>query len=77
MHEPKCGIKESSREYEEWETIHSVRHHGQAIVVDHAPAEVCSVCGNVLLKRKTVRSIEALFRVPTRPVDTVPLYDSV
>ncbi len=75
--EMKCSIEECSGEYEERKIIHTVRHHGQVIVIDHVPAEVCSVCGDVLLKPETVRRIETLLRTTTRPVDTVPLYEYV
>ena len=41
---------------------HTVRYHGQMIVIDHVPAEVCTECGDVLLKPETVRKIEALLQ---------------
>ena len=75
--EMKCSIEECSGEYEERKIIHTVRHHGQVIVIDHVPAEVCSVCGDVLLKPETVRRIESLLPTATRPVNTVPLYEYV
>ncbi|MCK4385854.1 MAG: YgiT-type zinc finger protein [candidate division Zixibacteria bacterium] len=52
-----------------------MRHRGRVIVIDHVPAEVCSVCGDVLLKPETVRHIETLLRTTTRPAGTVPLYE--
>ena len=62
-------------EYEEKEVIHTVRYHGQVIVIDHVPAEVCSLCGDVLLKPETVRRIETLLRSGTQPTSTVPVYE--
>ena len=73
--EMKCSIEGCPGEYEERQIVHPVRYHGQVIVIDHVPAEVCSVCGDVLLKPETVRRIEALLLIPTRPVVTVPLYE--
>lgn len=70
----KCSIEGCPGEYEEREILHTVRHRGQVVVIDHIPAEVCSVCGDVLLKPETVRRIEALLRTATRPADMVPLY---
>lgn len=71
----KCSIEGCSGEYEERQVVHTVRYQGQVIVIDHVPAEVCSVCGDVLLKPETVRRIEALLRTTTLPAGTVPLYE--
>lgn len=71
----KCSIEGCPGEYEERRIVHTVRHKGQVIVIDHVPAEVCSVCGDVLLKPETVRHIEELLRKKVRPAGTVPLYE--
>lgn len=71
----KCSIEECPGVYEERRIVHTVRHHGQVVVIDHVPAEVCSVCGDVLLKPETVRRIESLLRAATRPTGMVPLYE--
>ena len=71
----KCSIEGCPGEYEERQIIHTVRYRGQVIVIDRVPAEVCSVCGDVLLKPDTVRQIEELLRAATEPARTVPLYE--
>jgi YgiT-type zinc finger domain-containing protein len=71
----KCSIERCPGEYEERQIIHTVRYRGQVIVIDRVPAEVCSVCGDVLLKPDTVRQIEELLRAATQPARTVPLYE--
>jgi YgiT-type zinc finger domain-containing protein len=71
----KCSIEGCPGEYEERKVVHIVRHQGQVVVIDHVPAEVCSVCGDVLLKPETVRQIEMLLRTATQPVSMVPLYE--
>ena len=71
----KCSIEGCPGEYEERKIVHTVRHQGQVVVIDHVPGEVCSVCGDVLLKPETVRRIETLLRTATRPTSTVPLYE--
>jgi YgiT-type zinc finger domain-containing protein len=71
----KCSIEGCPGEYEERQIIHTVRYRGQVIVIDRVPAEVCSVCGDVLLKPDTVRQIEELLRAATQPARTVPLYE--
>ena len=55
-----CSIQGCPGEYEDKEVAHTVRHQGEVVVIDRVPAEVCSVCGDVLLRPETVRDIEAL-----------------
>ena len=71
----KCSIHGCPGEYEDREITHTVRHHGEVVVIDHVPAEACSVCGDVLLKPETVRHIESLLQHRRQPVGTVPLYE--
>jgi YgiT-type zinc finger domain-containing protein len=71
----KCSIEGCPGEYEKREIVHTVRHDGRVVVIDHVPAEVCSVCGDVLLKPETVRRIEELLKKEPRPASTVPLYE--
>ncbi|MGR3310454.1 MAG: YgiT-type zinc finger protein [Candidatus Brocadiales bacterium] len=71
----KCSIKGCHGEYEERNIVHTMRYSGQVVVIDHVPAEACSVCGDVLLRPQTVRRIEELLRAKARPSKTVPLYE--
>ena len=71
----KCSIEGCSGESEEQKIMHTVRYQGQVFVIDHVPAEVCSACGDVLLKPETVRGIEALLRTASHPVRLIPLYE--
>ena len=75
--EMKCSIEGCPGEYEQRKIVHTVRHEGHVVVIDHVPAEVCSVCGDVLLKPETIRRIEELLQTETQPTSTVPLYDYV
>lgn len=70
-----CSIKGCPGEYEERKMVHTVRHQGHVVVIDHVRAEVCPVCGDVLLKPQTVRHIEMLLRSAIRPVSTAPVYE--
>jgi YgiT-type zinc finger domain-containing protein len=70
-----CSIEGCPGEYEERTIVHTVRHHGQVVVIDHVPAEICPVCGDVLLKPETVRQIEALLQTATQPTSLIPLYE--
>ncbi len=71
----KCSIAGCPGEYEARRIVHTVRHHGQVVVIDRIPAEVCSVCGDVLLRPDTVRKIEVLLQARVQPLRTVPLYE--
>ena len=71
----RCSIAGCHGEYEERDVVHTVRHEGRVIVIDHVPAEVCGTCGDVLLRPEVVRQIEALLRTSDAPAAMVPLYE--
>ena len=71
----KCSIEGCPGQYEERQIVHTVQYQGQIIVIEHVPAEVCSVCGDVLLKPETVRRIEELLRARKQPLRTAPVYE--
>ncbi|MHB8481686.1 MAG: YgiT-type zinc finger protein [Nitrospiria bacterium] len=73
----KCNIRGCPGEYEEKKIVHTVRRKDKVIVIDHVPAEVCSICGDTLLRPETVRHIEKLLENETLPAGTVPLYEYV
>lgn len=62
-------------EYEERTIVHTLKHQGNVVVIDHVPAEVCSVCGDVLLTPDTIRRIEKLLEAMPKPTKAVPLYE--
>ena len=70
-----CSIQGCPGEYESRSVMHTVRHEGQVIVIDHVPADVCTVCGDTLLQPDTVRKIEALLQQNRQPASRVPLYE--
>lgn len=72
-----CTIEGCPGAYEERLVIHAVRRHGQVIVIDHVPAEVCSECGDVLFRPETVRHIEDVLHAQGKPAKRVPLYEYV
>ena len=61
----KCTMQGCPGEYEARTVVHTVKRRGEVIVIDHVPAEVCGVCGDVLLAPETVRRIEATHRLST------------
>jgi YgiT-type zinc finger domain-containing protein len=70
-----CGDEVCLGKYEEREITHTVRHKGRLVVIDHVPADVCSICGDVLQKPEIVRRIEELLRSTAAPVSSVSLYE--
>ena len=71
----KCTIQGCPGEYEERKVVHTVKHRGGVVVIDHVPSEVCSVCGDVLLTPDTLRRIEKLLANTSKPAKAVPLYE--
>ena len=71
----KCTMQGCSGEYEARTVVHTVKRRGEVIVIDHVPAEVCSVCSDILLAPETVRRIEALLEATPAPTRNVPLYE--
>jgi YgiT-type zinc finger domain-containing protein len=57
-----CSVRTCPGEYDEKRIIHTAKHHGDVIVLENVLAEVCSVCGDVLLPFSTVEAIEAKCR---------------
>ena len=45
-------------------------------MIDHVPAEVCSVCGDVLFTPETVHRIEALLEATPPPAASSPSTNS-
>jgi YgiT-type zinc finger domain-containing protein len=69
----RCSIQGCPGEYEARSVVHTVRRRGEVLVIDHVPAEVCGVCGDVLLSPETIRRLEALLETPAPPARSVPL----
>ncbi len=61
--------------YEKKHIFHTVKHQGRVIVIENVPAQVCSVCGDVLLSLSTVEAIEAMLENPGEPVRTALVYE--
>ena len=71
----RCSIEGCPGEYEQREVVHTVRQGTRISVIDHVPAEVCTICGDVLFTPEIVRQIESLRHTKASPTRTVPLYD--
>lgn len=73
----KCSIEHCPGESEPRKVVHTVRYRGNVVVIDDVPAEVCPVCGDVLLTPEAVRHIEQLLASGANPNKTAPVYEFV
>jgi len=71
----RCTTQDCPGTYEPRKGVHTVRRDDQIVVISHVPAEVCTVCGDVLFAPETVRRLEALRHTTAPPERTVPLYE--
>ncbi len=71
----KCSIADCAGEYEHREVVRAIQQGDRIIVVEHIPAEVCDVCGDVLFTPETIERLETLRQTTAIPVRTIPLYD--
>lgn len=71
----QCGLRGCSGEYEAKTVMHTVQQRGQVVVIGDVPAEVCSDCGDVLLRPEAVRSIEKLLSEMKEPATGAPTYE--
>jgi YgiT-type zinc finger domain-containing protein len=69
-----CSIRDCSGQYEKKFIPYVLKHKGEIIVLENVSAEVCSVCGDVLLSLETAEAIEAILKNPGIPSDRVPVY---
>jgi YgiT-type zinc finger domain-containing protein len=71
----KCSLRDCPGEYEERKIVQAEQHGDRIIVINGVPAEICSVCGDVLFTMATVRRIEAIVRDAGTPDSVAPVYD--
>ena len=71
----ECTVNRRPGVYEDRLITHTGHFDGEIVIIDHVPAEVCTICGDVLFKPETVRKIEAILRQRAQPAQMVPLYE--
>ena len=71
----KCSIKGCPGHYEKKDITHVVNKHGQIIIIENVPAEVCTVCGDTLLTLDVVRALEKFLANPGEPSKSAPVYE--
>ena len=73
----KCSLRDCPGEYEERRIVQTELHGGKIVVINGVPAQVCSICGDVLLTVDTVRRIETIVREAGTPDRMAPVYEYV
>lgn len=71
----KCSIQGCPGVYTNTTIIHTVCQDDEVSVIENVPAEVCTVCGDTLLKPDTIRHIESLLREKKQPERMIPLFE--
>lgn len=71
----KCSIRGCPGELEHKLITHTVHRGDRVFVISHVPAEVCSVCGDVLFTPDTVRRIQEIVAGGKEPSATIPVYE--
>jgi YgiT-type zinc finger domain-containing protein len=71
----KCTIQGCPGEYEPRLIIHTVQSKKIVTIIENVPADVCSICGDVLLTPETVLHIEQLLNHQPHPKRTAPVFE--
>ena len=71
----KCMLQGCPGEYEHRLIVHTVQHKKIVTVIENVPADVCSICGDVLLTPETVQHIEQLLKHQPQPQRTAFVFE--
>ncbi len=71
----KCMMQGCPGEYDHRLILHTVQHKKIDTVIENVPADVCSICGDVLLVPETVQHIEQLLQPQAQPKRSSPVFE--
>ena len=71
----KCSIQGCPGQYEPNKIIYTLHRGSDIFVIEHVPAQVCSVCGDTLLTPETIKQLEKLLRSEKKPERVAPVYE--
>ncbi len=71
----KCSIQGCPGAYERRQITHVVKRGGDVLVFEDVPADVCTVCSDVLLDAATVRRLDEMIHHPAHATRMVPAYE--
>lgn len=70
-----CILQGCTGMYEHRKILHCVERSSEVVCVDHVPALVCTVCGDVQFETDTVRRLQALMETRGKPDKHLPAYE--
>ena len=73
----KCTVEGCPGDYEDRAIVHTVKKDKSILVFRGVPAEVCSVCSDMLLAPETVKHLEELVRSNLKPATLAPVFEYV
>ena len=71
----KCSIQGCPGQYKPRQIVHTLQRDSDILIVEHVPAEVCSICGDTLLAPRTIKHLENLLSTQSKPGRTAPVYE--
>ena len=71
----KCMMQGCPGEYDHRLILHTVQHKKIVTVIENVHADVCSICGNVILTLETVQHIEQFLKHQPQPRRTAPVFE--
>jgi hypothetical protein len=69
-----CSIQGCPGHYEAKLIVHTVKRGAEVFVFEKVPAEVCTICSDMLLAPETVRHLEKMLDQKTKPGRFAPVY---
>ncbi|MGI9174229.1 MAG: YgiT-type zinc finger protein [Rhodothermales bacterium] len=70
-----CIMQGCAGTYERREILHCVERADEVVCIDHVPALVCDVCGDVQFEAETVRRLQVLLEARGEPDKHLPTYE--
>ena len=70
-----CVLQGCPGMYERREILHCVERADEKVCIDHVPALVCDICGDVQFEAETVRRIQELLESRGTPDKHLPTYE--
>lgn len=70
----KCSIVGCSGQYEKRTIDYTLRYKGQLRIISDVPAEVCQICGDIVLAPDTVRKLQKFRKASLAQVSVAPVY---
>jgi len=71
----KCSIAGCPGQYEQSTVLHTAQRGDRIVVIENVPAEVCTVCGDVLFQAATVTRLLEILERGEPVARTVPVVD--